>query len=63
MKLSTEEIRLFETVRKLKNSSKEEQKKFIEHISTISEELAKQLVNYFKQCLAKVQPLVFGLRV
>lgn len=48
MKLSTEEIRLFETVRKLKNSSKEEQKKFIEHISTISEELAKQLVNYFK---------------
>lgn len=48
MKLSAEEIRLLEKVRKLKNSSKEEQKEFIEHISTISEELAKALQNYFK---------------
>lgn len=48
MKLSAEEISLLQKVRKLKNSSKEEQKEFIEQISTISEELAKALQNYFK---------------
>lgn len=48
MKLSAEEIRLLQIVRKLKNSSKEEQKEFIEQISAISEELAKTLINYFK---------------
>lgn len=48
MKLSAEEISLLQKVRKLKNSSNEEQKEFIEQISTISEELAKTLINYFK---------------
>lgn len=47
MKLTAEEIRLLDAVRKLKSSSEEEQKEFIEQVSEISEEFAKELENYF----------------
>ena len=46
MKLTAEEIRFVEIIRELKGS---DTKKLIEEISTISEEFAKELTNYFNE--------------